>query len=77
MAQFEQKPNTGSIFKNDTKGNEKAPAYKGKVNIEGKIYEVALWVKESSKGDKFFAAKFQEPQSKKTFIKDESNDLPF
>jgi hypothetical protein len=76
MSNYETKPNTGNIFKNEKKGdNEKAPDYKGLVNIEGKELEVALWVKEGKKG-KYFSAKFQEKREPKTFTK-ESTDLPF
>jgi len=48
--------NRGAIFKNDKKGNEKAPEYKGTINIEGTDYEIALWFQESKKdGTKFFS----------------------
>lgn len=68
---FEIKPNTGNIFKNDKKGNDKAPDYKGTVNIEGKELEIALWVKEGKKG-KYFSVAFKEPYKKK-----EESNLPF
>ena len=51
---METKQNTGAIFKNDKKTNEKQPDYKGKVNVNGKDMEIALWLKESSKGIKYF-----------------------
>jgi uncharacterized protein (DUF736 family) len=49
------------IFKNDQKGNEKAPSYKGKLNVEGKDYEISLWVKESDKAGKYFQGSIKEP----------------
>jgi uncharacterized protein (DUF736 family) len=77
---YEQKPNTGAIFKNDKKGNEKSPDYKGSINVDGKDLEIALWVKDSQKGEKFFSAKIQpkfEKSENKTVPAGKDDDLPF
>jgi uncharacterized protein (DUF736 family) len=76
---METKINTGAIFKNDNKKLENHPDYKGKVNVNGKEMEVALWLKESSKGTKYFSASFSEPYvAERRPINDEQdNDLPF
>jgi hypothetical protein len=85
---YEQKPNTGAIFKNDKKGNEKAPDYKGSINVEGEDLDIALWLTESKKGEKFFSVKIQEkrkpePKPEKTLTEGKedfpftSDDLPF
>lgn len=77
---MENKTNTGAIFKNDKKTNEKQPDYKGKVNVNGKEMDVALWVKDTKTGEKFFSASFSEPyvapaqMESKPVIND---DLPF
>ncbi len=42
--------NSGVLFKNDKKGNEKAPDYKGKVNIEGKEKELLDWMRANGVG---------------------------
>ena len=63
---METRNNTGAIFKNDYKKAENHPDYKGKVNVNGKEMEVALWMKTSAKGVKFMSASFSEP-----FIKNE------
>jgi len=55
--------NSGVLFKNESE-NEKAPAYKGKINIDGKDYELAAWIREGKKG-KFMSLKVQEPRQKK------------
>lgn len=55
--------NSGVLFKNESP-NEKAPAYKGKINVDGKEYELAAWVKEGKSG-KFLSLKVQEPREKK------------
>jgi uncharacterized protein (DUF736 family) len=85
---METKINTGAIFKNENKKAENHPDYKGKVNVNGKEMEVALWLKTSAKGLKFFSASFSEPyiksepqiQNNEPQIKeygDANDDLPF
>ena len=58
---METRINTGAIFKNDNKKADNHPDYKGKVNVNGKEMEVALWMKTSAKGVKFFSVSFSEP----------------
>ena len=77
---MENKTNTGAIFKNDKKTNEKQPDYRGKVNVNGKEMEVALWVKQGKNGS-FFSAAFSEPHvapvSNEPIASNIDNDLPF
>ena len=61
---METRNNTGAIFKNDNKKAENHPDYKGKVLVNNKEMEVALWLKTSAKGVKFFSASFSEPYIK-------------
>ena len=61
---METKLNSGAIFKNAKKSNEKQPDWKGNVNVNGKIMEISLWVKTSQKGTQYFSAAFQEPYIK-------------
>lgn len=79
---METKNNTGAIFKNDKKQGNNQPDYRGKVNVNGKEMEIALWLKESSKGMKYFSCSFSEPYVNETpkqvhtqVIEDD--DLPF
>ena len=87
---METRINTGAIFKNDNKKADNHPDYKGKVNVNGKEMEVALWLKTSAKGVKFFSVSFSEPYIKTnepqingTLIQpsyvnlDANDDLPF
>jgi len=74
--------NTGVLFKNES-DNEKAPAYKGKINVDGKEYELAAWIKTGKSGQKFMSLKVQEPREKapkpapvKDFA-DIADDIPF
>ncbi len=59
----EQRTNGGIIFKNDRKQNDKAPDYRGKINVDGVEKEISLWVKEGAKG-KFFSVQISEPYVK-------------
>jgi hypothetical protein len=60
---YEHKINSGSIFKNDYKQNPNQPDYKGQVNVDGVMKDIALWVKDGQKG-KFFSVSIQEPYRK-------------
>ena len=60
--------NSGVLFKNQSE-NEKAPAYKGKINVDGKDYELAAWIREGKSG-KFMSLKVQEPRQKQAPQKD-------
>ena len=72
--------NTGAIFKNDKK-TETQPDYKGKINVDGKEKEIALWIKTSIDGSKtFFSAKISEPYQAGEKVHENApkvNDLPF
>ena len=77
---MEIKNNSGAIFKNDKKTSETHPDYKGKVNVNGKDMEIALWLKESKSGLKYFSASFSEPYVKPAAAEPftlEDDDLPF
>jgi len=66
--------NSGVLFKNES-DNEKAPAYKGKINVDGKDYELAAWIREGKNG-KFMSLKVQEPRQKKP-PEPENDDIPW
>ena len=78
---MENKVNTGAIFKNTNKKADNHPDYKGKVNVNGKEMEVALWMKEGKAG-KFFSASFSEPyvaptEERRPVGDSLDDDLPF
>jgi hypothetical protein len=77
MADFQQKPNTGTAFNNDKKGNDKAPDLRGTLNVEGKEYNIALWNKQGKKGP-FYSIAISEPRVTQQQVKDnDPQDLPF
>lgn len=60
MSDYVQKNGEGIIFKNNKKESDKHPDYTGNMTgLDGKKYQVALWVKEGKKG-KFFSMKQSE-----------------
>jgi hypothetical protein len=78
---MENKLNTGAIFKNTNKKADNHPDYKGKVNVNGKEMEVALWVKQGKAGS-FFSASFSEPyvaptEERRPVGDSIDDDLPF
>jgi len=78
---MENKINSGAIFKNDKKTSANQPDYRGKVNVNGKEMEVALWVKQGKNGS-FFSAAFSEPYvapetMEKVPVSNDIDDLPF
>jgi len=77
---YEQKDNSGSLFKNDKKEKETQPDYKGKCIVDGVEKEMAAWVKTSKAGKTYMSFKFSEPYKKdgaKTTTQVDSGDLPF
>ena len=57
--------NSGILFRNDDKKNDRAPDYSGKLDVEGHEYRLAGWIKQGKKG-KFLSLKISEPQQPNT-----------
>lgn len=55
MAQQPQSINTGVLFRNKNRMNDKQPTHTGRINVDGIEYRLSAWVKESSIGQKFFS----------------------
>jgi len=73
--------NSGVLFRNDKRENEKAPNYKGNITVNGQDYWLSAWIKEGKSG-KFMGLAvspkedYQLKQApKKASFEDE--DLPF
>lgn len=82
MAKFEQRDNSGSLFRNDRRENDKQPEYKGDGLINGVPVWISAWVKDGKNG-KFFSMSFklkeEQQQSQKSSYKPEpaGDDVPF
>ena len=59
---YEQKPNTGVLFKNTNKKADNHPDYQGKCLVNGTNMDIAAWINTSkSKGTKYMQLQFREP----------------
>lgn len=62
---METKLNEIIIFRNSKKPEgSKQPDYRGELDCDGVKKEVALWVRESQQGTKYFAGRLSEPYQK-------------
>lgn len=64
MSKFEQRNNSGALFKNKNKKSDDHPSYTGNCIVNGKEMQIAAWVKEGKAG-KFFSIAFSEPYEKR------------
>jgi uncharacterized protein (DUF736 family) len=84
---YEQRDNSGSLFKNDRKEKETHPDYKGTAMVGGVEMWMSAWLKTASNGSKFMSFSFQpkdqqaaQPTPKKAAAPaapDFDDDMPF
>lgn len=83
---FEQKNNSGALFKNEDKEDDEDnfPNYTGSCTIDGKKLYIGAWIKESKDGGKYMSLAFNPPKSKgqqkggkKDHFDDIDSDVPF
>jgi hypothetical protein len=77
----QKRDNSGVLFKNDKKDNERAPEYKGNITVDGTDYWLSAWIKEGKTG-KFMglavSPKDAQPPASKSAPKNiEDSDIPF
>jgi hypothetical protein len=68
VSKFEQKDNTGALFKNPDKTSEKHPDYRGSITVNGVEMWLSAWIKTSAKGVKYMSLALQ-PKAGDTFKK--------
>lgn len=82
---YEQKPNTGSLWRNENREADTHPTHKGDAVIDGKPYWMNAWVNET-KGDppkKYFRVSFKpkdEPRTEspaRATDEEMDGDIPF
>jgi hypothetical protein len=71
---YEQRDNTGVLFRNDTKGRDTDRDYGGSATIAGREYWISAWIKEGKSG-KFLSFRFKPKHEEKTAAK-ASADVP-
>lgn len=60
---FEQKDNSGALFRNDRKESENHPDHTGTAKIQGREYYISAWIKQGKNGGKFFSLSFKPKQA--------------
>jgi hypothetical protein len=69
--------NRGVLFQNDYKTADKHPDWKGKIDINGKEYELAAW-KRAGRNGEFLSLSVSEPRERKREAAPELDDeIPF
>jgi hypothetical protein len=56
--------NTGVLFINKNRKEDKHPFLQGKINVEGKEYQLSGWIKDMKSGEKMYSLKLSEPFKK-------------
>lgn len=56
---YEQRDNSGSLFKNEKKEKDSHPDYTGNGMIDGREYWFSAWIKTAKNGSKFMSLAFK------------------
>lgn len=62
---YEQKDNSGALFRNSRKEQPNHPDYTGTAVIEGVEYWLSAWVKESKGGQKYFSMSYKPKEERR------------
>lgn len=52
---FEQRPNTGALFKADKQGNDNRPDYSGTLKVDDREFFIDAWLKKSKAGSTYMS----------------------
>lgn len=79
---YEQRDNSGSLFRNDRKDSDKAPNSKGQATIGGKKYYVSGWTRRTKTGDPWISLAFEpvpngDAHSAQKSTNADLDDIPF
>lgn len=79
----QNRDNSGVLFRNDKRENEKAPNYKGNITVGGQDYWLSAWIKEGKSG-KFMGLAVSpkeeykaKPSERSKATNFDSDDMPF
>lgn len=80
---YEQRDNTGSLFKNDRKEADTHPDYKGSALLNGVEHWLDAWINTAKDGSKYMSLKFKRKDAQgggtapARTVEDLSDDIPF
>jgi hypothetical protein len=77
MAQYEKKHGDWILFSEDRKTNPKAPDYRGDILLDGVVYELSGWKRQSKSGVTFLAGNLQPKRERRSRPEVVSEDEPF
>jgi uncharacterized protein (DUF736 family) len=85
MANYEQRDNSGVLFANNKKKNDREPDYRGDSMVNGQVVEVSAWSKPTKNGGLFLSLSFREKQEYRPSQREiaperepgEDDDVPF
>ena len=72
---YEQKDNSGSLFRNERKEKDNHPDHTGTALIDGREYYISAWAKAKKDGGKFFSIAFK-PKDEKGDLREASKPRP-
>jgi hypothetical protein len=72
---FEQRDNSGSLFKNEKKEQENHPDYNGTCMVDGEMYYMNAWLKKSQSGKTFMSFAFK-PKEERQEKQEERKPAP-
>jgi hypothetical protein len=78
----QQHDNSGILFRNNDKNNDRDRDYKGEATIAGVKYWVSGWIKEGKNGSKFLTFSFKAKDApaakpKSAFANELDDEIPF
>lgn len=59
MSGQQQRNNSGALFSNERRENDRQPTHTGSCTIDGKQFWISAWVKEKSGGGRYFSIEFK------------------
>ena len=66
MSNYQQRPNSGSLFKNNRKEKDNHPDYTGDAEINGKAMWISAWIKKTQKGGSFMSLAFKPKEERQS-----------
>ena len=64
MSKYEQRDNTGSLFKNEKKEKDTHPDYRGECLVDGVAMYMDAWLKTAESGRKWMSFSFKRKEAK-------------